>query len=136
MNTVEHVQSNSMDIADLTPSTLGITPALPADLLDRELAQLQELSARIQASGAIAPAGVSIGYTTKQQHTYYQVNGPKAWRQHLGRSGAKLNDWRHRIQRRNALQVIERYALALKDLKDLRDQIIHLCGHIPVDADL
>ena len=135
MRTVEDVKSRPMDVADRPHSTPSVIPPFQADLLELELTQLQTLSDWVRASGAIAPTGISIGYTTKKQHTYYQVNGPKAWRQHLGRSGPRLEDWRHRIQRRNALQIIERYALALKELEDLRDQIIHLCGDIPVDAE-
>ncbi len=86
-----------------------------------EQERLLQLIGAIQASGSVAPTNVWISPAPKGDRLYYKLSSknPKCKNLHLGKAGSdKYQDWKARIQRREALTELEQQLSLLQVLID------------------
>ncbi|MGB3292578.1 MAG: hypothetical protein WBB01_06210 [Phormidesmis sp.] len=89
--------------------------------LQSELLRLDQLNHDIRASGTVAAAGWAIDTSGR----YARARPPRVKGKAIGKTialgkvdGDEHRDWQQRIQRRNALQEIDRRAIALQNMID------------------
>ena len=89
--------------------------------LQSELLRLDQLDQKIRASGTVA----AVGWAIDTSGGYARARAPRVKGKPQGKTialgkvnGAEHRDWQRRIKRRNALQEIERRAIALQAMID------------------